>query len=299
MRHPSLIVYLAALLLLLPGCAPKTDDAAKNEAPSAETQAPIYSSNVPLEYLVMANQSRTLAMQHEGILLSVDHILYGKTETYIGKDLYYRKDGSSHLLSMLEEAGFAAVLTEETEKPVLQYRSETPEEQLFLQDDFQLLAPSEGEEILEEAEYDGAFHVITERPIGSDAEFYSMLKTDASDRIREEYVLDAGSLALLSDTTTLLKQDGSEEEIGTLTVSYDGELPDTAARLRDYLKDALESSKNVTVTLHEEGQADRVFEIKKDTLFRVDAGGRAVTKDGSKAGSASPLAKDAEFTISE
>lgn len=299
MRHPSLIVYIAALLLLLPGCGPKTEDTAKDEAPSAETQAPIYSSNVPLEYLVMANQSQTLAMQHEGILLESDHILYGKTETYIGTDLYYRKDGSSHLLSMPADPGFAAMLTEDSEKPVLQYRSEVPEDQLFLSDDFQLLAPSVGEEILEEAEYDGAFHVITERPIGSDAEFYSMLNADASDRIREEYVLDAGSLALLSDTTTLLKKDGSEKDIGTLTVSYDGELPDTAARLRDFWKDALESSKNVTVTLHEEGQADRVFEIKKDTLFRVDAGGRAVTKDGSKAGSAAPLAKDAEYTISE
>ena len=236
------ILLVSAALLLTAGCGGAEPVGSLQEEAASETQAPIYSSNVPLEYLAMANQSSALRMNHDRVHVTSRHLLYGKTETWMDGDTYYHKEEERRVLVYSSDPHFAAVTEEDDTEPDLRYSVTVPEDVVFLSEDFQLLAFSEGETITEEAEYDGAFHVTTTRPAGTDAEFYSMLKAEKDDTIREEYVLDSATLALLEETTTLIRKDGSEEHIGSMTVSYTDPLPDPAAGMRDLLTDAAETS---------------------------------------------------------
>ena len=126
-----------------------------------------------------------------------------------------------------------------------------------------------------------------------------MLKAEKDDTIREEYVLDSATLALLEETTTLIRKDGSEEHIGSMTVSYTDPLPDPAAGMRDLLTDAAEGSPRVTVTLKEQGQEDISFTVKKDTLLSIDPGeGRSIRQGKKTVTGSHPAEKDTEYTIS-
>lgn len=293
------ILLLTGVLLFTAGCGTAAEQGSPPEEVSAETQAPIYSSNVPLEYLAMANQSSALRMNHDRVHLTSDHLLYGKTETWMNEDTYYHREDSSRVLVHSDDPHFAAVTDDSDAEPVVRYSMQVPEDVVFLSEDFQLLAFSEGETIEEEAEYEGAFHVITLRPAGTDAEFYSMLDARKDDIIREEYILDAATLALLENITTLVKKDGNETPIGTMTVSYTDPLPETGARLQDLLHDAKDPSAAVTVTLHEKGREDVVLKVKKDTLFQIDPGdGRSVKKGKKTVTGASPVSKNMEYTLS-
>ncbi len=293
------ILLLTGALLLAAGCGTAPEQESPPEEVSAETQAPIYSSNVPLEYLAMANQSSALRMNHDRVHLTSDHLLYGKTETWMDENVYYHREDDSRVLVHADDPRFAAVTEDEDGEPAVRYSTSVPEDVVFLSGDFQLLAFSEGETIEEEAEYEGAFHVITRRPAGTDAEFYSMLDAREDDIIREEYILDAATLALLENTTTLIKKDGSEEPIGTMTVSYTDPLPETGARLQDLLHDALGSSPSVTVTLREKGQEDILLRIRKDTLLQIDPGeGREVKKGKKAVRDALPMEEDTVFILS-
>ena len=167
------ILLLTGALLLAAGCGTAPEQESPPEEVSAETQAPIYSSNVPLEYLAMANQSSALRMNHDRVHLISDHLLYGKTETWMDENVYYHREDDSRVLVHADDPRFAAVTEDEDGEPAVRYSTSVPEDVVFLSGDFQLLAFSEGETIEEEAEYEGAFHVITRRPAGTDAEFYS------------------------------------------------------------------------------------------------------------------------------
>lgn len=293
------ILLLSGALLFAAGCGTAAEPETPPDEVSAETQAPIYSSNVPLEYLAMANQSSALRMNHDRVHLSSDHLLYGRTETWMSEDTYYHREDSSRVLVHADDPHFASVTDDADAEPAIRYSTSVPEDVVFLSEDFQLLAFSEGETIEEEAEYEGAFHVITRRPAGTDAEFYSMLDAREDDIIREEYILDAATLALLENTTTLLKKDGSEEPIGTMTVSYTDPLPETGARLQDLLNDARNASPSVTVTLREKGQEDILLRIRKNTLLQIDPGdGRAVKNGKKSVRSALPMEEDTVFTLS-
>ena len=294
------ILPVVLALLLAAGCGAGKPAPAGTEEVSSETQAPIYSSNVPLEYLAMANASSALRMNHDRVHVTSRHLLYGKTETWMDGDTYYHKEEERRVLVYSSDPHFAAVTEEEDDtEPDLRYSVTVPEDVVFLSEDFQLLAFSEGETITEEAEYDGAFHVTTTRPAGTDAEFYSMLKAEKDDTIREEYVLDSATLALLEETTTLIRKDGSEEHIGSMTVSYTDPLPDPAAGMRDLLTDAAEGSPRVTVTLKEQGQEDISFTVKKDTLLSIDPGeGRSIRQGKKTVTGSHPAEKDTEYTIS-
>ena len=293
------ILLVSAALLLTAGCGGTEPAGSLQEEAASETQAPIYSSNVPLEYLAMANQSSALRMNHDRVHVTSRHLLYGKTETWMDKDTYYHKEEERRVLARSSDPHFAAVTEEADTEPDLRYSVTVPEDVVFLSEDFQLLAFSEGETITEEAEYDGAFHVTTTRPAGTDAEFYSMLKAEKDDTIREEYVLDSATLALLEETTTLIRKDGSEEHIGSMTVSYTDPLPDPAAGMRDLLTDAAEGSPRVTVTLKEQGQEDISFTVKKDTLLSIDPGeGRSIRQGKKTVTGSHPAEKDTEYTIS-
>ena len=293
------ILLVSAALLLTAGCGGAEPVGSLQEEAASETQAPIYSSNVPLEYLAMANQSSALRMNHDRVHVTSRHLLYGKTETWMDGDTYYHKEEERRVLVYSSDPHFAAVTEEDDTEPDLRYSVTVPEDVVFLSEDFQLLAFSEGETITEEAEYDGAFHVTTTRPAGTDAEFYSMLKAEKDDTIREEYVLDSATLALLEETTTLIRKDGSEEHIGSMTVSYTDPLPDPAAGMRDLLTDSAEGSPRVTVTLKEQGQEDISFTVKKDTLLSIDPGeGRSIRQGKKTVTGSHPAEKYTEYTIS-
>ena len=72
------ILLVSAALLLTAGCGSAEPAGSLQEEAASETQAPIYSSNVPLEYLAMANQSSALRMNHDRVHVTSRHLLYPK-----------------------------------------------------------------------------------------------------------------------------------------------------------------------------------------------------------------------------
>ena len=146
------ILLLTGALLLAAGCGTAPEQESPPEEVSEETQAPIYSSNVPLEYLAMANQSSALRMNHDRVHLISDHLLYGKTETWMDENVYYHREDDSRVLVHADDPRFAAVTEDEDGEPAVRYSTSVPEDVVFLSGDFQLLAFSEGETIEEEAE---------------------------------------------------------------------------------------------------------------------------------------------------
>lgn len=265
----TLLTGVLSVTLLLSGCGMTAEEPVSVPSVAEQTQAPIYSNNVPMEYLVMANQSENIFAQHEHVRITVDHILYGESETWLDAGQYYHSDDNETAFVFREDPRWSAVTAAGEEDPHLEYCLTPPGDILSAGDSFRLLEASEDEVITEEAEFEGVFHVKTLRPIGEDLEFYSMLHAGKDDQIREEYLLDLATLSLLSDTTTLVHPDGSEELIGTMTVSYEEQLPMEGDLLAGMLEKALEDEDPVTLILMEDGQDDRTIAVRKGTSLEI------------------------------
>ena len=241
-------IALICALLLCSGCSSEDTKSPSSSPVSEETSAPIYSNNVPMEYLIMANQSQSLCQNHQSMDIRIEHVLYEDTETWFDDDEWFHSGKDSAKFLPSEDLHRAVVSDGDT--TYIEYSLTEDSEGLFLHDAFQLIESNgESEEIVSEAEYEGAFHVITERPIGEEAEYYSMLDATDEDKIREEYVLDSATLSLLINETTLLHSDGSEEAIGTMTITYDQEMPEKAAGLKDVLLDSRSGTPQISVTV--------------------------------------------------
>lgn len=262
-----LVIALISALLLLSGCSSNTEESPSTPPVTEETSAPIYSDNVPMEYLIMANQSDTLLQYHQSLDIQIEHVLYEDTETWFDGSNWFQagKDSKKYLFS--EDLHWSVV--DDDVNRYVQYSMDEDTDGIFLHDSFHLIESNgESEAIVSEAEYEGAFHVITQRPIGEELDYYSMLDATENDLLQEEYVLDSATLSLLINETTLLHTDGSEEKIGTMTITYDSEMPEGAADLKEFLQRSRSGSSQSTVTITS-GSQDDIFSITEGTDLKV------------------------------
>ena len=281
LRRFSVIAFLFCALFLFSACAGEKDPAPSSPPSTEETSAPIYSNNVPMDYLIMANRSDSLMQNHQSISIHVENVLYEETETWFDGSRWFRAGKGEERFLTSDDLHWAVVKS--GDDTTVQYSIEEMDDAIFLPDAYQLVESNSDEEIIvEEAEYGGAFHVITERPIGEELEFYSMLNASENDKIREEYVLDSATLSLLINETALLRADGSEEKIGTMTVTYDQEIPDNALNLEKLLHETRNPSSPSKVTIVT-SDGNIAFSVAKDTLLEVlPAEGTKLFRDKKK-----------------